>query len=207
MAFNLDKNDAPAKNKFDLSKGEGIKTPEKKPNNKKTIGIVVAIVLIITVIYFLMNGSSQSSENVVTDTSVVVNPVDTASKVETNVDTNLDTNSIPKETQIIAAQFTKGSAEVNGDADDSNLKKINDYLKLDSNAVVTIEGYASSEGELNFNINLSKQRAANYTNYLISKGISAKNLQSIGKGIDNPISTNDDEIGRSKNRRVEIKMN
>jgi outer membrane protein OmpA-like peptidoglycan-associated protein len=203
MAFNLDKNDAPSKNKFDLSKGEGIKTPEKKPNNKKTIGIVVAIVLIITVIYFLMNGSSQSSETVVTDTSVVVNPVDTVSKVETNV----DTNSIPKETQIIAAQFTKGSAEVNGDADDSNLKKINDYLMLDSNAVVTIEGYASSEGELNFNINLSKQRAANYTNYLISKGISAKNLQSIGKGIDNPISTNDDEIGRSKNRRVEIKMN
>jgi len=42
--------------------------------------------------------------------------------------------------------------------------------------------------------------------YLVSKGVNAENIKAVGKGIENPVASNDDEAGRSKNRRVEVKF-
>ena len=36
--------------------------------------------------------------------------------------------------------------------------------------------------------------------------VKIENLKTVGKGIENPIASNDDESGRSQNRRVEIKF-
>ena len=204
MAFNLSKNDEATKIKFDLSKSDDSTPDLKEPkNNNKTILIIVIIAVAIVAIYFLTRNSKpeETSTTIVTDTTSMVSNMDTASAIS---DTSSATSTVVP--QIDApANFAKGSAEVNS-VDDTKLNQIIEYVKSNSSAVVTIEGYASSEGELDFNLKLSESRASNFAQYLISKGVKIENLKTVGKGIENPIASNDDESGRSQNRRVEIKF-
>ena len=202
MAFNLSKNDEAPKIKFDLSKSDDSTPDLKEPkNNNKTILIIVIIAVAIVAIYFLTRNSKpeETSTTIVTDTTSMVSNMDTASAIN---DTSSATSTVVP--QIDApANFAKGSAEVNS-VDDTKLNQIIEYVKSNNSAVVTIEGYASSEGELD--LKLSESRASNFAQYLISKGVKIENLKTVGKGIENPIASNDDESGRSQNRRVEIKF-
>jgi len=99
--------------------------------------------------------------------------------------------------------FKNGSAELL-DINDLKISSILDKLKSNPNLEIIVEGYASSEGDLEFNKNLSQKRADRFSDYLISKGVPKNNIKSIGKGIDNPIASNDTEEGRAQNRRVEV---
>ena len=102
-----------------------------------------------------------------------------------------------------AVNFKNGSAELM-DLNDSKISTILDKLKSNPNLEINVEGYASSEGDLEFNKNLSQKRADKYSSYLVSQGVPKNNIKSIGKGIDNPIASNDTEEGRAQNRRVEV---
>jgi outer membrane protein OmpA-like peptidoglycan-associated protein len=42
--------------------------------------------------------------------------------------------------------------------------------------------------------------------YLVSKGIDASRLTSVGYGEDKPVTTNNTSEGRTLNRRVELKL-
>ena len=55
-------------------------------------------------------------------------------------------------------------------------------------------------------MNLSQSRAAAVKDYLVTKGIAAERIQSIGFGPDKPVEANDTEAGRAKNRRIEFKI-
>ena len=102
-----------------------------------------------------------------------------------------------------AVNFKNGSAELM-DLNDSKISTILDKLKSNPNLEINVEGYASSEGDLEFNKNLSQKRADKYSSYLVSQGVPKNNIKSIGKGIDNPIASNETEEGRAQNRRVEV---
>jgi len=102
-----------------------------------------------------------------------------------------------------AASFDAGSSNP-GKIDDKTIKDIIAYLSKNSQATLTVYGYASSEGDLGFNQALSQKRADVFKAYLVEKGIEANRINTIAKGVDNPIAPNDTEEGRTKNRRVEI---
>ncbi len=102
-----------------------------------------------------------------------------------------------------AVNFKNGSAELM-DLNDSKISTILDKLKSNPNLEINVEGHASSEGDLEFNKNLSQKRADKYSSYLVSQGVPKNNIKSIGKGIDNPIASNETEEGRAQNRRVEV---
>ena len=97
---------------------------------------------------------------------------------------------------------------------DSYVLRTSSYPLLDkksadlkgSGATVTLAGYASSEGTLAHNLQLSKDRANAVKNYLINSGVEAKKLKAKGYGIANPIAPNSTEAGRELNRRVEFHM-
>lgn len=71
---------------------------------------------------------------------------------------------------------------------------------------IEISGHTDSKGADDYNKKLSDSRAKAVVAYLVSKGISAGRLTSIGYGEEQPIATNDTDEGRQLNRRTEFKI-
>ncbi len=78
-------------------------------------------------------------------------------------------------------------------------------LSGDRSASIVIEGHTSSEGTNDYNQRLSERRAQAIVDDLVKRGIEAKRLKAVGLGETRPIAGNNDESGRSLNRRVEVK--
>jgi OOP family OmpA-OmpF porin len=95
---------------------------------------------------------------------------------------------------------------------DSSVLRTSAYPALDatsadlrsSGAVVTVKGYASSEGTAAHNLALSKDRANSVKTYLVNSGVDAKKVKVKGLGETNPVADNSTEEGRILNRRVEF---
>ena len=66
------------------------------------------------------------------------------------------------------------------------------------------EGHTDNVGSLELNQELSQQRADAVREYLISQGIPASSIASVGKNFSMPVASNDSSEGRQKNRRVEL---
>lgn len=71
---------------------------------------------------------------------------------------------------------------------------------------IEISGHTDSKGADAYNKTLSNNRAKAVVDYLISKGIAADRLTSVGYGEEQPIDSNDTEEGRQMNRRTEFKI-
>ncbi|MBK8248828.1 MAG: OmpA family protein [Gemmatimonadetes bacterium] len=85
------------------------------------------------------------------------------------------------------------------------LSMLYDGLRNDPSTAILLEGHTSSEGTEAYNLSLSQRRAAAVVADLVRRGIPAGRLRAAGIGEAHPIATNDDESGRSLNRRVEVR--
>jgi len=79
-------------------------------------------------------------------------------------------------------------------------------LNEKSTVKVEIEGYTDYIGTAEYNQKLSVERAQTVQAYLISKGIAANRLSTVGYGKNNPIESNETEEGRAMNRRIVFKI-
>lgn len=86
------------------------------------------------------------------------------------------------------------------------LDELIEALKKEQSFSVKLEGHTDSKGDEAANQDLSEKRASSAKKYLTSKGIAEKRIQTQGFGESSPVDTNETEEGRSKNRRVEIKV-
>ncbi|MCU0356372.1 MAG: OmpA family protein [Cyclobacteriaceae bacterium] len=72
---------------------------------------------------------------------------------------------------------------------------------------VEVSGHTDNIGSASFNLALSRRRANSAKAYLVSKGVEAKRITTIGYGLSRPIASNDtEENGRALNRRVEFRI-
>jgi OOP family OmpA-OmpF porin len=71
---------------------------------------------------------------------------------------------------------------------------------------VDIAGHADATGEENYNLGLSKRRAASVQKYLVGKGIAESRITVSFYGETKPVESNATKEGRRKNRRVEFKI-
>ncbi len=69
-----------------------------------------------------------------------------------------------------------------------------------------VEGHTDNRGNADYNLDLSKRRAASVAAWLGSHGVAPSRLESQGYGLTKPIETNDTDAGRLANRRVEFKI-
>ena len=74
------------------------------------------------------------------------------------------------------------------------------------NLVIEVSGHTDSDGDRNYNITLSQQRANAVRDYLISIGVGEEQVVAKGYGPDQPRDTNSTPQGRQNNRRVEAKI-
>ena len=72
--------------------------------------------------------------------------------------------------------------------------------------MVIATGHTDSVGTDAYNQRLSERRAAAVKEYLVSKGVPASKITTIGKGESQPVATNKTAEGRQKNRRVHIEL-
>jgi len=103
----------------------------------------------------------------------------------------------------IPATFGQGSAAFS-QLDRAVVKQVVAYLASNPSASIYVNGYASSDGPLMINQKISQARATAFKRYLRSKNIAGSRIVAIGKGIENPVASNDTDAGRKKNRRVEV---
>jgi OOP family OmpA-OmpF porin len=79
-------------------------------------------------------------------------------------------------------------------------------LKEHTELKIRIEGYTDSIGSEAYNLSLSEKRANSVKGYLVAEGIAADRILTIGFGEQYPVTSNETEEGRAKNRRAEIKI-
>lgn len=71
---------------------------------------------------------------------------------------------------------------------------------------ILIAGHTDSMGSDDYNLALSRGRAASVERYLVEQGIAPQRLRSQGFGESRPIASNNTEEGRRQNRRVEFQV-
>ena len=92
------------------------------------------------------------------------------------------------------------------------VKRVADIIKtLPETVDISVRGYTDNQvlpkgSAYRDNLDLSSARAATVVRELISNGVSAERISSAGFGASKPLATNNSEVNRAKNRRVEFYM-
>lgn len=110
-----------------------------------------------------------------------------------------------KITQIASKLFFETNSDKLKAASLNQLDELVLILKKYETALLTIEGHTDSQGADAYNMTLSQKRTESVKAYLIEKGIMESRLTSTGLGETVPVADNKTAMGRSKNRRVELK--
>ena len=72
--------------------------------------------------------------------------------------------------------------------------------------LLEVDGHTDNRGGREYNQDLSERRARAVVEYLVKRGVQQPRLRSHGFAFDRPIASNDDALGRAKNRRVEFQI-
>jgi OOP family OmpA-OmpF porin len=85
------------------------------------------------------------------------------------------------------------------------LQEIAKLLTTNPKLRIQVVGHTDNQGTPDYNLDLSRRRAASVVRALISSyGVAASRLSSFGCGPYAPVASNETEEGRAKNRRVEL---
>ena len=99
--------------------------------------------------------------------------------------------------------FDFDKAKIRPDAEPI-LDEAADILKQNANVAVEVNGYCDAIGTEEYNMKLSRRRAAAVVKYLGGKGIPVDRLEPHGYGKTNFVATNKTAEVRAQNRRVEL---
>jgi outer membrane protein OmpA-like peptidoglycan-associated protein len=101
--------------------------------------------------------------------------------------------------------FEKGKANIKKESN-AELNRIVKLLKENRNLSIEVSGYTDNSDIEESNKLLTINRANAVKKYLVSKGIPASRVTTIGKGSESPLAPNDTDENKMKNRRIEIKF-
>ena len=86
----------------------------------------------------------------------------------------------------------------------SNLRALAASLHKYPGSDLLIVGHTDQVGPASYNQSLSERRASAAATYLVGQGVARTRIGTRGMGESEPIASNDTELGRAKNRRVEV---
>lgn len=86
----------------------------------------------------------------------------------------------------------------------TNLHELALSLEKHSGSNLLIIGHTDQLGSEEYNQRLSERRANAAASYLISQGVSGSRIATRGLGETEPVASNETELGRQTNRRVEV---
>ncbi len=119
-----------------------------------------------------------------------------------------DTDGCPDEAPIYFPMahinFKFGTAEISGADPIPVLDEVVRIMAEHPEIRVEIQGHTDNIGSDEYNMKLSQRRADAVKQYLVKKGVDASRLDTRGFGESQPIDTNDTDLGRARNRRIEF---
>ena len=86
------------------------------------------------------------------------------------------------------------------------VEKFATYLVANKGTTVVIDGHTDSDASDAYNMILSEKRATTVVNKLVELGVSSNRLSTQGKGERQPVASNSTKLGKSLNRRIEVKL-
>jgi chemotaxis protein MotB len=102
--------------------------------------------------------------------------------------------------------FDSGDARLNGDSVEA-LRAVAGLLKDDTHAI-QVEGHTDNVPIANplfpSNWELSATRASSVVRLFIDNGVAERRLTAVGHGANKPVASNNDAVGRARNRRVAV---
>jgi outer membrane protein OmpA-like peptidoglycan-associated protein len=115
---------------------------------------------------------------------------------------NLETNL----TQFLAGKTIRfdGTSDVIHPEGKAVLEQVVRILATAPKVAIDIAGHTDTDGDANFNLDLSKRRAAAVKLYLVARGIKADRLETEGFGGTKPAVPNDTPENKARNRRIEF---
>lgn len=87
---------------------------------------------------------------------------------------------------------------------EATLNELFIFMQTNPNIKIQIVGHTDNKGSATYNQKLSQNRAKAVNDVLVRRGIEQSRITWVGKGSTDPVTTNDTEDGRAKNRRVEF---
>jgi len=132
-----------------------------------------------------------------------INPNDSTYKPPTKI--NIELHTVEKELpiELKTVNFETNSAELNQESIIC-INQLITFLEVNSALVIKIHGHTDNVGSSVANLELSRLRAKAVKDYLIEHGIDKVRVSSEGFGEKKPVASNDTEIGKANNRRVEF---
>jgi hypothetical protein len=106
-------------------------------------------------------------------------------------------------TENYSIHFDFDSYELSAEAEQS-LKEIQNNLEQSFQYTLEIIGHTDQDGDFEYNNNLAAQRAQQVFNFYIENGMNQKQISYLSKGEYDLLFNQNDNISKSKNRRVEI---
>lgn len=102
--------------------------------------------------------------------------------------------------------FKFGTAEMTHADHIPVLEEVARIMKEYPNISVEVQGHTDNIGSDSSNQTLSERRAQAVKDYIVGRGIASDRLTTKGFGESQPIDTNDTDLGRARNRRIEFKV-
>lgn len=103
-------------------------------------------------------------------------------------------------------RWTTASGYTLATTSNKSLDQIASMLKADPNLKVTVSAHTDNKGDAEKNKTLSQSRADAVKDYLVKQGVDAAQIEATGYGGEQPIADNTTTAGRTKNKRVEVKL-
>jgi len=110
---------------------------------------------------------------------------------------------VPQVIALNKVQFGLGKADLTPETKKA-LDAVVAEIKANPDRVIEVDGHADALGSNEYNKKLSDSRAHAVSQYLIQKGVPATNVRVAAFGEEKPVASNDTDVGRAQNRRVEM---
>ncbi|MCB0738571.1 MAG: PorP/SprF family type IX secretion system membrane protein, partial [Bacteroidetes bacterium] len=153
-----------------------------------------------------MDAMLRANENQRNEISRLNDKIDSLNLSKAQVDNKNDKSVVIKDGFVANnLQFNTGSAWLTLESQ-KELERIAIYLLNHPEIGLDISGHTDNTGNSEVNLILSKNRAERVYDYLVERGIDKNRMTHNGYGDTKPVASNSAEEGRTKNRRVELKI-
>jgi outer membrane protein OmpA-like peptidoglycan-associated protein len=101
--------------------------------------------------------------------------------------------------------FEVGSSTLAGESRSTLDEAASVFNEFPKTAIIA-QGHTDASGSEEYNQRLSERRAGSVKSYLVARGIDDARIVSLGYGESQPVTSNDSEDGRRRNRRVDLML-